>query len=121
RDLFLKRAEHLRATTRDPPRPRLSNRRRQHELVPELDELVSVDVKAHVVFCSLAQDLLVHASPVGRVVEVVRDRRTAPTNVEWKLDSTACLWCRVEVVGNRYRPRRGSELRSSCVRHVESV
>ena len=38
-DLLLQRAEHLRgeATTLDPACPRLPNRGRQHELVPELE------------------------------------------------------------------------------------
>jgi hypothetical protein len=93
RDLLLKRAQHLRAwMSRDPPRPRLANRRRQHELVPELEEVVGVDVEAHVVLSSLAEHLLVDSSAVASVVEVVRERWPAPANVERKLDATSCLW-----------------------------
>jgi len=36
-----------------------------------MEQLVGVDVEAHVVFGPLAQDLFVDARPVGAVVELV--------------------------------------------------
>ena len=58
-DLLLKRTQHLLvvAVTSEPISPLLSNRGRQHELVPELEELVGVDVQPHVVFGAFPQNL----------------------------------------------------------------
>ncbi len=120
-DLLLKRAQHLpsAAVTLNPVRPCAPNRRWQYELVPELEQLVGVDVKAHVVFGPLAQDLLVDAGPIGAVVEVVGEGWAAPANVERKLDSPARLGARrfVKVVGHGHRPRCGAELASPGLRH----
>jgi hypothetical protein len=88
RDPLLEWAEHLWSAriAAEPRRPGAPHGRREHELVDEVAERVRVDVVAHVVVGSLAEDLLVHASSVGAVVEVVHQHRPAPANVEWELD-----------------------------------
>ena len=70
----------------DPRCPRPPDGRRQHELVPELEELVGVDVELHVVLRSLPKNLLVHPSPVHPVVQVIENRSAAPANVKRKLN-----------------------------------
>jgi hypothetical protein len=121
RDLLLKWAKHLcdTALTTEPSGPRLPDRGRKNELVPEVAELVSVDVVAHVVFGTFAEDLLVDACPIGPIVEVVRDRRTAPANVKRQLDWSACLRQRglVEVFRHGDWPCCGAELGTTRVRH----
>ena len=64
---------------------------RQHELVPELKQLFSVDVEADVVLGALTENLFVDAGSVAALAEVVADRRAAPADVERKLDAAACL------------------------------
>jgi hypothetical protein len=120
-DLLLKRAQQLpsAAVTFDPLCPRASNRRWQHEVIPELEQLVGVHVETHVVFGPFAQNLLIDAGPVGTVVEVVAQGWPAPANVERKLDSPARLGANrlAEVVRHGHRPCCGAELASSGVRH----
>jgi hypothetical protein len=55
-DLLLKRAQQLAsaAVTLNPVRPCAPNRQWQYEVVPKLEQLVGVDVKAHIVFGPLA-------------------------------------------------------------------
>ena len=81
--LLLKRAQHLHlaTVTPKPVGPCPPNGRRQDELVPELAELVGVNVEADVVFGAFPKDLLVDARPVGAVGQVVGQRRSAPTDV----------------------------------------
>lgn len=105
--------------TFDPASPRLPNGSRQHELIPQFEQLVGVHVKAHVVFGPLAQDLLVDARPVGAVVEVVAQGWAAPANVERKLDSPARPWAKrlTEIVWHSHKSCCGAELVSPRVRH----
>lgn len=122
-NLFLQRAEHLRGETAalDPACPRLPNCGRQHELVPELEEPIGVDVEAHVVCGSLAQDLLVDAGPIAAVVEVIDQGWAAPTDVERQLDSAARLWQNrvVQVDGHGDGPRCGTTFTGSRLCHSE--
>ena len=120
-DLLLKWAQQLpsAAVTFDPLCPRASNSRWEHEVVPELEQLVGVHVEAHVVFGPFAQNLLIDASSIGTVVEVVAKGWSAPANVERKLDSPARLRAKrlAEVVRHSHGPHCGAELAISRVRH----
>jgi len=122
-DLLLQRAEHLRGVTTalNPACPRLPNRERQYELVPELQQPVGVDVEAHVVCGSLSQDLFVDTGTIAAVVDVIGQGCAAPANVEGKLDSAARLRQRlvVEVGGHGDWPRGGAKRASSCLCHLE--
>jgi hypothetical protein len=66
-----------------PPDPGASDMARQDQLVPEPTELLDVDVPPYVVIVALTQNLLVHATAVPTVVEVVLLQRTTPPDTEW--------------------------------------
>ena len=87
------RGEHLTAAAAvsDPARPGVANRRRQDELVPELEQVLFFDIEANVSLCAFAKHLLADAGTIGAIVEVVCDRRSTPANVQRKLDATVCL------------------------------
>ena len=124
-DLLLRRAQHLRGESAalDPARPRLPDGRRQHELVPELEQAIGVDVETHVMFRSLPQHLLVHAGPIGPLGEVVRDSWAAPANAKGELDSTTRFRQGrvVQVDRNRYGPCRRAKGRCPGLRHRNYV
>lgn len=89
-DLLLYATEHLitGAVTLEPIGPCPPHGWGQHQLAPELAQPIGVDVETHIVQRALPEDLLVDASPIGPVVEVVGDRCAAPANVERQLDAT---------------------------------
>lgn len=58
----------------NPVGPRTPNGRRQHELVPELEQQAGFDEEAHVVLGSLPQHLLVDTRSIAAIVQVVVDR-----------------------------------------------
>ena len=75
RDLQLKPAQHsLRDATvaANPVCPRPTHLARQHQLVPELEQLRGIDIEPHVIVGSLAQYLLVDAHPITSIGQVVR-------------------------------------------------
>lgn len=91
---------------------------RQHEIWPQGDELVDIDVEAHVVMSTLAEHLLVYARPIVAVREVVVPWWTAPAHPHRELDQAGGLdhtW-RVDIVRNRNRARtwaqHGASLRA---------
>lgn len=79
----------------------------QHELGPQVDQLVDLDVEPHIVLCAIGEDLLVDARTIARVREVVESRRSAPADPHRELDEAARLGDtgRVNVVRDRYRAR----------------
>jgi hypothetical protein len=56
---------------------------RQHEIWPQVDQVVDVDVEAHVVIGALTEDLFVHPSTILAVREVVVARWAAPAHPQW--------------------------------------
>ena len=69
RDLLLQRAQHLPAATpRQPGLPRIANPLRQDELVPQLQQLIGVDIQAHILGRPFTENLFVDAGPVGAIV-----------------------------------------------------
>jgi hypothetical protein len=77
--------------TPKPVDPCSPDRRRQYELIEEIAQLLAVHVEADVVLGPLAEHLLVNPCTVGTGVEVIGDRRAAPTDVQGKLDPAARL------------------------------
>jgi hypothetical protein len=77
--------------TQEPAGPRSTNRPRQHEVIPKVEQVVDVDEKSDVLGGTLSQDLFVHPGAISTVIKVVFLRRSAPTNVQWKLDNPGCL------------------------------
>lgn len=63
----------------------------QDELVEELAQSICVDVVADVVLRAVTEDLLVDASTVRAVVQVVGDRRATQADMEREFDLPACL------------------------------
>jgi hypothetical protein len=71
-DPLLKRSEHLLvAETCDPRSPGIPDGRGKHQLVPELEQVVGLDVEPHLALGALPQNLLVDAGSIRRVVEIV--------------------------------------------------
>jgi len=65
-------------------RPRPAYSARQDQFVPEVEELIDLDVATNVIVGSLAEDLLVDPKPVVAPREVVHLRRPAPADVQGK-------------------------------------
>ena len=80
---------------------------RQHELGPQVDQLVNLDEVPHIVLCAFGEDLLVDARPILAVGEVVVARWSAPTDPCREFDEAARLGDtgRVDVVRDRDRAR----------------
>lgn len=72
----------------EPRGPRSADVRREHELIPQGDELVDVDEPANVVRVAFPQHLFVHADSVPAVGEVIELRWSTPTNVQRELDNS---------------------------------
>jgi hypothetical protein len=89
--------------------PGLSNANRQDQVIPELKELVDINVETNVVLGPLSQDLFVDPRPVGPVVKVVRDEWSAPSDVEGQLDQPPRLWgaAFIDVLRDSYRRAAG--------------
>jgi hypothetical protein len=66
----------------EPRDPSPSDVARQDQLVPEPTELLDVDVPPHVVIVALTQNLLVNATAVPTVLEVVLLQRTTPPDTQ---------------------------------------
>jgi hypothetical protein len=103
--------------TPEPVGPRPPYGRWQDELVEQSAELLRIDAEADVVLGALTQHLLVDANRVCVVLEVLRDPRTAPADLERQLDDSAGLRERrfVEVLGYRDRPSRRPEIAGACM------
>ena len=99
----------------EPVFPGLTHRRWKDEFVPELNELVRIDVEPYVVLDPLTEHLFVDTGSIGSVGQVVGDRRSAPANMERKLNSPGHLANRwvVQVLGYGYRPCRGPQFETA--------
>jgi hypothetical protein len=106
----------------NPCRPSVSDCGWKHEIVEEIDQHVDVNEVPDVVFGSLTQYLLVHASTVVAAREIVRKKGLGPADMKWQVHRSGCLRnSRVtNVIGNGDRSRRGSE-RCAALTHTKSV
>ncbi len=84
---------------------------RQHEVWPQVDEVIEDDVEANVLIGALTEHLLVHPRAVVAVREVVAPRWSAPTHPKRELDQAGCLGDagRVNILRDRNRARPGSK------------
>src|SRR5205085_5506535 len=94
-----------------PAGPCFSDCGRQDEFVPQLPQLVGVNVEAHVVLGALPEDLLVDAGPISSVVHVISDGWSAPANMERQFDLATRLASMevFQVAGYSHRPCPGAE------------
>ncbi len=74
-----------------PRRPRPPDVRREHEVIPQGDELLDVDEPADVVSVAFPKHLFVHPNPVPAIGEVIELRWSAPPNVQRELDNSGGL------------------------------
>jgi hypothetical protein len=101
----------------EPAGPRLAHRRREHELFPQVEKLVGVDVVADVVVGAFAKHLFVDTSTVGPVAQVAGEGWAASANVEGKLNPAVRLRDGgiVQIGRNGHRPRQGTEIGGAAI------
>jgi hypothetical protein len=75
----------------EPRRPRPADVRREHEVIPQGDELLDVDEPTDVVSVAFSKHLFVHPNPVPAIGEVIELGWSAPTNVQRELDNAGGL------------------------------
>ena len=89
--------------TFDPVGPSLADVAWQNQLVPQVDELLDSNEPTDVVLVPLSENLLIHASALPAIRQVVTPRWTAPTDVQRQLDNTRSLRkVLVEILGHRW-------------------
>jgi hypothetical protein len=106
-----------------PRRPRSSNPRRQHDVIPQTEELINVDIKPNVSVSSFPENLLIHSGSINRVGEVVLQLRSAPSDVMWQVHPS-CGFDKariVDVIRDGDRPGRRSKLSATTPCHRHSV
>ncbi len=104
----------------EPSSPGLTNCRGEDEVVPKVEEHVNVYEVTDVLRSAFSHYLFVDTGSIRSIRQVIGERGTAPSNVEWQLYLAGRLResCFCNIIGNDHRPRRGTEGQTSSARHA---
>jgi hypothetical protein len=106
--------------TLEPSCPGLPNCRGEDEVTPEVEEDVNVYEVTDVLQSAFSQYLFVDTGSIRSIRQVIGERGTAPSNVEWQLHLAGRL-CESRfsnIIGNDHGTRRGTEGQTSSARHA---
>jgi hypothetical protein len=104
----------------EPSCPGLPNCRGEDEVIPEVEEDVNVDEVTDVLRSAFSQYLFVDTGSIRSIRQIIGERGTAPSNVEWQLHQAGrlCEFRFFNIIGNGHGPRRGTEGQTSSARHA---
>lgn len=95
----------------EPRCPRAPHVTGQHQVRPQLDQMVDVDEPTHVVLGAFCQYLFVDECPISALIKVVSTQWTAPTDAQRQHHDSSGPWhiSSVEVIRNRDRTCRRAQ------------